>query len=809
MEEHIKILLVEDNPADSRLIEIFLKVSYGPNFSLITAPKLSDCLSILDNETFDIIIVDLTLPDSRGLDTFIDIQQKASHTPIMVLTGVEDEEIGISAMKLGAQDFLMKGKLHNVELKRSINYSIERYKLLSELSQYTGKLKEKSDDLLREQLKLAEAQKLAKIGSWELNLADRSISWSDELYRIFGIEPLKFKITYRKFLEFVHEEDRIYTENIIAESFRVLKSFDFIFRIVRPDNSVRTLHTKSEIICDQDGKPIRILGTSQDVTDRFHEQELEKLVLAATKSYNSVIISNSSGKIEWVNEGFTKLTGYTLEEVINTFGEVLRKGEIDCIVEQQNIFEHILKQRKPLTYECKNYSKFGKEYWIITTVTPVFGKNGEVERIIAIDTDITLRKKMEEELKQANRIAEHSLIKGGKALNELMEAKSQLEESLKVKEQFLANMSHEIRTPMNAIIGFTNLILKADLNEENKQFVNAIKTSGENLLVIINDILDFSKLESGKINFEKIDFSLPPLINTLMELMLPRANEKKINLVSSIDNNVPLNLIGDPTRLNQILINLTGNAIKFTSKGEVKITVTLVTEDEQNAELEFSVIDTGIGIKEDKLSEIFESFTQGANDTARKFGGTGLGLTISKQLVENQGGSISVKSKINEGSCFSFRLKFRKSNKSHKSTDPRIQSNEDSEMNLEGVRVLLVEDNLMNQLLAKKILKNWKCIVELAENGLVAVEKASHNDFDIILMDIQMPEMDGYEATTRIRSLPDIKRNVSIIAMTAHAISGEAEKCISLGMDDYISKPFDENNLYNKITGLINKNKLK
>jgi CheY-like chemotaxis protein/two-component sensor histidine kinase len=335
------------------------------------------------------------------------------------------------------------------------------------------------------------------------------------------------------------------------------------------------------------------------------------------------------------------------------------------------------------------------------------------------------------------------------------------------------------------------------------QFLNAIQTSGENLLVIINDILDFSKLESGKITFENIEFKLPQIINTLVALMQPKANEKNIKLLIDIDKNIPENLLGDPTRLNQILTNLVGNAIKFTNSGEVKITVSLLKKNEDKIELKFGVKDTGIGIATESFKKIFDSFTQGANDTARKYGGTGLGLTITKQLIELQGGEISVSSKINEGSLFSFTLNFKQNLKSN-ITNPSIPDIHKDEFPLNGIKVLVVEDNFFNQILAAKILENWHCNVQIADNGIIAIEKVEKNDFDIILMDIQLPEMDGYETTNYIRNkLTGPKSDTPIIAMTAHAFSNEIEKCLKSKMNDYISKPFDENKLFEKMLQVL------
>lgn len=806
MEEKINILLVEDNPGDARLLDVYLKNSFNYTFNLYTTAFLSKGLELLEQHIFNIIILDLSLPDSSGLDTFKKMHEHSPQIPIIVLTGFEDESTGINAMKLGAQDFLIKGKVNGKELSRSINYSIERYKLLKKLSENAKILEEKSADLLKERLKLADAQKLAHIGSWEWDLSENKLSWSDELFHIHEMDPKATIITTEIISSFIHEGDKENVKKIIRAAKNNHKPFSFYYRIVLPDKTIKTLHARGEIILDEKEEAVKMIGTGQDVTERIHEEELEKLVLAATQSYNSVIIANKNGEIEWVNEGFTKLTGYELNEVLNTHGEVLRKGYATGLSKGEGFHQSVLKEKKPVTYETKNYTKDGKEYWVITTLTPIIGKTGEVERIIAIDSDITLRKQMEEDLLNANKIAEHSLMKGGKAINELMKAKKELEESMKVKEQFLANMSHEIRTPMNAIVGFTDLILKTKIDPEQKQYIDAIKTSGENLLVIINDILDFSKMQSGKFSFEKIELNLSQLISTLTELMLPKSIEKNINLSTKIDVRIPDKLIGDPTRLNQILLNLVGNAIKFTEKGGIRIEVDIMSETDTTIELQFKVIDSGIGISEDKLSAIFKGFTQASNETTRKYGGTGLGLTIVKQLVELQGGQIFVESKIAKGSTFGFNLEFKKISSQSAEKNNVVKENRETQL-VEGLNVLLVEDNLLNQVLAKKVLTDWKWNVEVAENGLIAIEKIQQTNFDIVLMDIQLPEMDGYEATRTIRKMKDLsKSSVPIVAMTAHAMSGESEKCILSGMNEYISKPFDTKILYSKIVSVLKNN---
>ncbi|MES2590563.1 MAG: response regulator [Bacteroidota bacterium] len=809
MEEKIKILIIEDNPGDVRLISIYLKEFFGDKYSFSTSDYLWKSLELLSENTFDVIILDLSLPDSSGLETFKKIYEHSPQIPIIVLTGLEDESVGINAMKLGAQDFLVKGIIKGKELSRSINYSIERFKLLKALSENAKKLEEKTLDLLKEQIKLANAQKLSHLGSWEWDVQANTITWSDELYRIFDLRKDEFNGSFEEYINLIHPADREYSRSVLEGSNRTLKPFNFHHKIVLNDKSVKVVHSIGEVITDEENRPVKMQGTAQDVTELFHKEELEKLVLAATQSYNSVIIFDRSQTVEWVNEGFTRLTDYTLNDLKHKSIAILRGGDGRGLSQQKNILDLILKEKKPVTYENINYTKQGKEYWVITTATPILGKDGEVERIIAIESDISLRKKIEEELVEANKIAEQSLNKVNKTLDELIKAKKELEESMKVKEQFMANMSHEIRTPMNAIVGFTDLLLKTELSTEQKQYIDAVKTSGKNLLVIINDILDFSKIQSGKFVFEQIKFRLSHVISTISELMLPKATEKNLQLLAEIDPNIPDGLIGDPMRLNQVILNLLGNAIKFTKHGIIKIKVDLLSDTEETVKLAFSVNDTGIGIPQNKLSLIFEGFTQASNQTTRKYGGTGLGLTIAKQLVELQGGTISVESEVDHGSTFTFVLEFKK-NLSPETNKKQIEETQNTGIqNLEGLKVLLVEDNILNQVLAKKVLSDWKCQIIVAENGLVAIDKLEKNDVDIILMDIQMPEMDGNEATRYIRKkIASPKSDVPIIAMTAHALAGEAEKCINAGMNDYISKPFDTKALYSKIESVLKKNNI-
>lgn len=368
----------------------------------------------------------------------------------------------------------------------------------------------------------------------------------------------------------------------------------------------------------------------------------------------------------------------------------------------------------------------------------------------------------------------------------------------KAKEQFLANISHEIRTPINGIAGMASLLSQNPSKEEQKTYLNAIKSAADNLKVIINDILDLASIESGKLQLEKIGFNLNDLLHSLIDTFGVQASEKGIKLSYVLAKDANKIFVGDPVRLNQILINLISNAIKFTHTGSIKVEVTVDKIKGDSHYLRFGIFDTGIGIPKDKLQTIFESFSQADASVTRKYGGTGLGLTIVKQLVELQGGTINVVSKENEGSTFTFTLHYVTGKKEFEADARMIKPRNFTQ--LKRATILLVEDNDINRLYASSILKMWGCHFETAENGVVALEKIRNNTFDAILMDIQMPVMDGFETTKAIRKGDSGKSQVPIIALTANATQKDFEKCIAAGMNDCISKPFTQEDLLQILT---------
>jgi len=373
----------------------------------------------------------------------------------------------------------------------------------------------------------------------------------------------------------------------------------------------------------------------------------------------------------------------------------------------------------------------------------------------------------------------------------LNESEKRNKEAAKIKEQFLANMSHEIRTPMNAILGFTSLLKKTNLDSQQLQYVEYIYSSGENLLTIINDILDLSKIEAGMMSIENTPFSLNGLVSSVEVMFKDKARNKGLQFEVNLHPHIHDTLSGDAVRLTQILINLISNAIKFTDKGFVRVDVQALKQTGEEVELQFSIKDTGVGIAPDKRKAIFDRFQQADAETSRRFGGTGLGLSIVKQLVDLQGGIIQVHSELKKGSEFIVRLSY-KPLKEEETLLPLRQ--EDEKPAIENLRVLVAEDNQMNQQLVRHLMNQWRVDYVLATNGKEAIDVLANEDVSLVLMDIQMPEMDGYTATQFIRN--DLKKTVPIVAMTAHAMPGEKERCLSYGMNDYISKPVKENELY-------------
>ncbi len=542
---------------------------------------------------------------------------------------------------------------------------------------------------------------------------------------------------------------------------------------------------------DDKGNVLGVVIVARDVTT---QKLLSKYSLSLIEASRDPLFTiNSEGKISDMNNASVKITHVSREKLIGsdfsryfTEPEKAREG-------YKQVFANGFVEDFPLTMMD------GKLTDVLFNGSVYKDDRGKVLGAVVVARVITEQKRIEKELIEARVFAELATEIAEKAKSNAESATKIAENAVQAKQQFLSNMSHEIRTPMNAIIGFTKVVLKTDLTAKQKEYLTAIKMSGDALIVLINDILDLAKVDSGKMSFEAIPFKLELSISAMLHLFDTKIQEKNLELVKEYDKNIPEVLIGDPVRLHQIILNLISNAVKFTSSGKITVSVRLVSENNEKATIEFMVSDTGIGIAENKLENIFENFQQASSGTSRLYGGTGLGLAIVKQLVEPQGGTIHVKSKIKEGSTFSFTLTFKKTNE-----EVNLEI-EPEEINKETrtVKILVVEDIPLNQLLMKTILDDLGFDRDVAENGKIAIEKLKINSYDIILMDLQMPEMNGFEATEYIRNT--MKSKIPIIALTADVTTVDLAKCKAIGMNDYVSKPVNEELLYNKIISLVRK----
>jgi PAS domain S-box-containing protein len=387
---------------------------------------------------------------------------------------------------------------------------------------------------------------------------------------------------------------------------------------------------------------------------------------------------------------------------------------------------------------------------------------------------------------------------------QLIKSKESAEHSKKIKETFFANMSHELRTPINGIIGITDLLLKTEVTEQQKSMLELLETSSKSLLGVINDVLDISKIEAGKFNIVRTSSNIYDIVKSVCDLLKFRADESNIEFILEIDPDVPQDLIVDSLRLNQILMNLLGNAIKFTQQGYVKLKVSVLQKQNDKVKLKYCVEDSGIGIPASKLSKVFESFEQAEDDTVNKYGGTGLGLAIVKKLAELKGGELTVSSQPGKGSTFSFinwyivatKPKEAMAGKPDKTLAP-----------FNNIRILVAEDNMVNQFMVSKMLKDWNMDIEMVDNGRKAIDKLSAKNYDIILMDTHMPDMDGYEAARTIRvNFDEPKRSVPIISLSASSFGPEQEAALAAGMNDVLSKPFQPYQLHEKISRLLNVN---
>ena len=578
----------------------------------------------------------------------------------------------------------------------------------------------------------------------------------------------------------LNEEDYIEINNKLKEEINLKQ-----VSISRLKDSIHSLSLKTE--------SFKVENESDELLDVVNyldgqinsRKQAENMLRIREEKYRNITANMRLGLLEvdndeiitFANQSFCEMSGYSMNELLGEKASALfGKEDHEGIIQQKN---ELRKQGHSDAYEITVLNKTGERKWWLISGAPHYNDKGELIGSIGIHLDITKQKKLEYELK---------------------EAKLQAERSAQAKELFLANMSHEIRTPMNAIMGMSHQLTKTTLNTRQSIYLDAIHNSAEHLLVIINDILDISKIEAGKLNLENIGFNITSLIKSGIQVMQHKAEEKGLMLDTYVDENINAVLIGDPYRFKQVLLNMISNSIKFTEKGGVEVHCRLQSSADNIQQLQVTITDTGIGMDEAFLSQLFTKFSQEDNSVARKYGGTGLGMSISKKLIELMSGTVSVRSRKNHGTSITFTLPFVKGSESDM---PEKETIEFDSSILTGSRILLVEDNEMNRLVATTVLEHYDVDFKEAVNGEEAIAMLRKEKFDLVLMDVQMPVMNGIAATHFIRA--HISTSIPIIALTANAIKGESDKCLDAGMNAYISKPFEEAVLVRTIASLLGK----
>ena len=600
-----------------------------------------------------------------------------------------------------------------------------------------------------------------------INDANNHVTWVNEAFEKitgFNLDDLKGKrlgdlITGPKTdLELLARTRELSRQN---------QSFTVDLLAYRKDGQPIWLSIYNTVVFNEEGKVETEVEIILDITDKKRaEEELQVLSLVASETNTGVNISDPECNTSWVNHSLERMTGYTLAELQgHKLGDILSAD--NDFAQRELIRESRIKSqnKEPYTIEVEAKKKDGTTVWLSISNTPVINAKGRLERQIDLITDITQRKQVE---------------------REMLEAKEQALQLSEAKEMFLSVMSHEIRTPLNAVIGMTHLLMENDPRASQLEDLNILKFSGENLLNIINDILDFTKMETGNLQLESLPFSMKGLTADIVTSLYVGATKKGNLLELQYDDQIPSSVSGDKTRLYQVLMNLLGNAIKFTDHGKIILQLKLLAETETNVTIHFAISDTGIGIPEDKLSYVFETFTQAKTDISRKYGGTGLGLAITKKLLELYNSEIEVKSREGEGTTFSFALDFSKVSTVPPETKAVIQP-----VVFTGKKILIVDDNEINLLIAKRILGRFGPEMDFALNGEEAIEMVQKNIYDLVFMDIKMPGIDGFEATRRIRDLEgDYFKTLPIIALTASTLNNEYAKFKESGMNGHILKPF-------------------
>jgi PAS domain S-box-containing protein len=588
---------------------------------------------------------------------------------------------------------------------------------------------------------------------------------------------------------FQHDNDRLFLEHAMLQSSQELLSKKQVISNLL-DTQTKALDSLrisiAELLPQYDPTANDdIMAIADILHNEVHGRKIaEQTNVQINKRISYLLNSLKLGMVEYDLNGVIQFAHEKFYDIFEwPEGELQGKG-INALINETKEQDYLSKflgsftSSDGLVLELPLFTYGKRPFWALCSIAPVFDYDGKRNGMVMVVFDITDQKNLESELRSE---------------------RSKAEEALEIRKSIMANVSHELRTPLNAIVGMSSLLRDTPLNPEQSEYVDTLKNSSHGLLILINDLLDVSKIESGALVLENTTFSLHQSIHLLRKGLNVKAQEKGIKLRLISDSDLHGYHLGDPTRLNQVITNLVGNAIKFTSEGTVDIILDLVEDRKTEQVMRIAIKDTGIGIPEDRISGIFMKFSQADASTTRKYGGTGLGLNIANEIVNLMGGEIIVKSKVGEGSEFMFTITLAKA-EAPQVDEPNVVQNK----SLQGYHILLVDDNNINLFLAQTILSKWHAEVTTATNGEEAIQAITKGNFDLVLMDLQMPILDGFEATRIIRD--DFKNETPIIAFTANALNSEKETCLSIGMNDYLTKPIQPDHLYNAILKLLQGN---
>ncbi|TYQ16057.1 UNVERIFIED_CONTAM: PAS domain S-box-containing protein [Acetivibrio alkalicellulosi] len=632
------------------------------------------------------------------------------------------------------------------------------------------KLKHMEDELKQRESLLKETQIIAGIGRWELDIFNNKLHWSDSIYDLFERNKDTFKSSYESFLNAIHPDDRNLVSEAYSNSLKNKTPYEIVHRLLMEDGRIKWVKESCRTDYDEFQNPIRSVGIVQDITDLIHsEEEMRKFKMLFDCANFGAVICDLKGTVQYVNDYFARIHGFLPEEVYNKNLSIFHNKEQLKVVKKIN--RRFTLEGEYRALEVWHTHKDGSVFPMLMNGMIIKNQKNDPLFMLATAIDISERKKVEIELIKMKERAESANI---------------------AKSQFLANMSHEIRTPLNGILGFLQLLDSTELNKEQKEFINNIKISSETLLSVISDILDISKIESGHLEMEEIPFDFRSTIESAIIPFSAKAKEKKIELNMLIKSDIPQMMLGDPTRLRQVITNLVSNALKFTDKGDVFIEASLEEETQEAAKIAFKVKDTGIGMSQETIQKLFKPFTQADASSTRKYGGTGLGLSICRNIISLMNGHINVESDVGKGTTFSFLVEFKKC------LDVKLPDAIDCSV-LKGKRILIVDDNSMNRDIAKIYLQEAGCMVQEAESATEALSKLVRNEsessiFNAVLVDYHMPGMCGHDLSAALKAISSTK-NIPLILLTSIAMKGDERESRSFGFSGYLTKPYKRNDL--------------